>query len=69
MTDPIYLPISDLLVFGKLNTDKNEFNSVWIWIMCNNDAMDDADSVTKCDIYPQNIHFVLKFSKGYHFMS
>ena len=72
----IYLSISDLLSFVISNTDKHEFGSIWKWITCCNDVMNDVERVTKRDVYPQNVHscskniwgisvFVLKISIVY----
>ena len=77
----IYLSTSDLLRFVICNTEKHEFSSIWKWIRCCNDVMNDVDCVIKCDVYQQNVHscsinireisiFVLKISviykKKYH---
>ena len=55
-TYSIYLSTSDVLSFVISNTDKHEFSSVWKWIGCCNDAMNDVDCVIKRDVYPQNVH-------------
>ena len=36
-------------------TDKQEFSSIWIWISCYNDVINDVDLAIKPDIYPQNL--------------
>ena len=75
-TYSIYLSTSDLLSFVIYKTDKHEFSSIWKWITCCNDVMDDVDCVIKRDVYPQNVHscsknnpeisvFVLKISVVY----
>ena len=72
----INLSASDLLGFIMSNTDKHEFSSIWKWIRCNNDVMNDVDCVIKRAVYPQNVHscskdihgvsvFVLKISVVY----
>ena len=60
----IYLSTSDLLSFIISNTDKHEFSSIWKWIMCCNDVMNDVDCVIKCDVYPQNVHSCSKNIRG-----
>ena len=60
----IYLSTSDLLSFVMSNTDKHEFSSIWKWIRCCNDAMNDVDCVIKCDVYPQNVHSCSKNISG-----
>ena len=68
--------MSDLLNFVISNTGKHEFSSIWKWITCCNDVMNDVDCVIKRDVYPQNVHscskningisvFVLKISVVY----
>ena len=52
----IYLSTSDLLSFLISNTDKHEFSSIWKWITCCNDVINDVDCVIKRDVYPQNVH-------------
>ena len=52
----IYVSTSDLLSFVISNTDKHEFSSIWKWITCCNDVMNDVDCVIKRDVYPQNVH-------------
>ena len=58
------------------NTDLHEFSSIWKWIKCCNDVMNNVDCVIKRDVYPQKIHscyenipgisiFVLKISVVY----
>ena len=75
-TYSIHLSTSDLLSFVISYTGKHEFSSIWKWIMCCNDVMNDVDSVIKRDVYPQNVHscsknireisvFVLKISVVY----
>ena len=72
----IYLSTSHLLSFVISNTDKHEFSSIWKWITCCNDVMNDVDCVKKHDSYLQNVHscsknihgisvFVLKISVVY----
>ena len=72
----IYLSTSDLLSFVFSNTDKHEFSSIWKWIRCCNDVMNDVACVIKRDVDPQNVHpcsknirgisvFVLKISAAY----
>ena len=63
-TDFIYLSTSDLLSFVISNTDKHEFSSVWKWITCCNDVMNDVDCVIKRDVYPQNVHSCSKNIRG-----
>ena len=60
----IYLSMSDLLSFVISNTDKHEFRSIWKWIRCCNDAMNDVDGVIKRDVYPQNVHSCSKNIRG-----
>ena len=75
-THSIYLSTSDLLSFIISNTDKYEFSSIWKWISCCNDVMNNVDCVIKRDVYPPKIHscsknirwisvFVLKISVVY----
>ena len=75
-TYSIYLSMSDLLSFVISNTDKREFSSIWKWITCCNDVMNDVDCIIKRDVYLQNVHscsknicgisvFVLKISVVY----
>ena len=56
--------MSDLLSFIISNTDKYEFSSIWKWITCCNDVMNDVDCVIKRDIYPQNVHSCSKNIRG-----
>ena len=53
--------------------DTHEFSSIWKWIRCCNDVMNNVDCVIKRDVYPQKMHscsenilgislFVLKLS-------
>ena len=51
-----YLSTSDLLSFVISNIDKHELSSIWKWITCCNDVMNDVDCVIKRDVYPQNVH-------------
>ena len=60
----IYLSTSDLLSFIIPNTDKYEFSSIWKWIRCSNDVMNNVDSVIKCDVYPPKIHSCSKNIRG-----
>ena len=75
-TYSIYLSTSDLLSFIMSNTDKHEFSSIWKWIRCCNDVMNNVDCVIKRDVYPQKTNscsrnirrisvFVLKISVVY----
>ena len=68
--------MSDLLSFVISNTDKQQLSSIWKWITCCNDVMNDVDCVIKRDVYPQNVNscsknipgvsiFVLKISVVY----
>ena len=52
-TYSIYLSTSDLLSFIIPNTDKHDFSSIWKWIRCFNDVMNNVDCVIKSDVYPQ----------------
>ena len=63
-TYSIYLSTSDLLSFVISNTDKHEFSSIWKWIMCCNDVMNDVDCIIKRDVYPQNAHSCSKNIRG-----
>ena len=56
--------MSDLLSFVISNTDKREFSSIWKWITCCNDVMNDVDCVIKRDVYPQNVHSCSKNIRG-----
>ena len=49
-TYSIYLSASDLLSFVISNIDKHEFSSIWKWITCCNDVMNDVDCVIKRDV-------------------
>ena len=60
----IYLSTSDLLSFVMSNTDKHEFSSIWKWIRCCNDDMNNVDYVIKCDVYPQKMHSCAKNVRG-----
>ena len=60
----IYLSKSDLLSFVIYNTDKHEISSIWKWITCCNDVMNDVDCVIKRDVYPQNVHSCSKNIRG-----
>ena len=55
---------SELLSFVISNTDKHEFNSIWKWITCCNEVMNDVDCVIKRDVYPQNVHSCSKNIRG-----
>ena len=46
------------------NTDKHEFSSIWKWIRCCNDVMDDVDCVIKRNVYLQNVHSCTKNIRG-----
>ena len=72
----IYLSLSDLLSLIISNTDKHDFSSIWKWIRCCNDVMNNVDCVIKHDVYQQKMHpcsknicgisvFVLKISVVY----
>ena len=63
-TYSIYLSTSDLLSFVISNTDKHEFSSIWKWITCCNDVMNDVDCVIKRDVYLQNVHSCSKNIRG-----
>ena len=52
--------MSGLLSFVIFNTDKHELSSIWKWITCCNDVMNDVDCVIKRDVYPQNVHSCYK---------
>ena len=52
----IYLSTSDLLSFIMSNTNKHEFSSIWKWIRCCNDVMNNGDCVIKRDDYLQKMH-------------
>ena len=61
----IYLSASDLLSFVNSNTDKHEFSStIWKWITCCNDVLNDVDCVIKRYVYPQNVHPCSKNIRG-----
>ena len=60
----IYLSTSDLLSFVISNTDTPEYSSIWYWITCCNDVMNDVDCVIKRDVYPQNVHSCSKNIRG-----
>ena len=60
----IYRSASDLLSFVISNTDKHEFSSIWKWITCCNDVLNDVDCVIKRDVYPQNVHSCSKNIRG-----
>ena len=60
----IYLSTSDWLNFVISNTEKHEFSSMWKWISCCNDVMNDVDCVIKRDVYPQNLHICSKNIRG-----
>ena len=60
----IYLSMSDLLHFIISNTDKHEFSSIWKWIRCCNDVINDVNCVIKCDVYPQKMHSCSKNIRG-----
>ena len=58
------------------NTNNHEFSSIWKWIRCCNDVMNNVDCIIKRDIYLQKMHscsknicgisvFVLKISVVY----
>ena len=56
--------MADLFSFVISNTNKHEFSSIWKWITCYNDVMNDVDCVIKCDVYPQNVHSCSKNIRG-----
>ena len=60
----IYLSTSELLSFIISNTDKHEFSSIWKWISCCNDVMNNVDCVIKRDVYPQKMHSCSKNIRG-----
>ena len=43
----IYLSTSDLFSFIMSNTDKHEFSSIWKWIRCCNDVVNNVDCIIK----------------------
>ena len=53
----IYLSTSDSIA-------KHEFSSIWKWIRCCNDDMNNVDCVIKCDVYPQKMHSCSKNIRG-----
>ena len=53
-----------MLSFVISNTDKHEFVSIWKWIRCCNDVMNDVDCVIKRDVYQQNVHSRSKNIRG-----
>ena len=60
----IYLSTSDLLSSITSNTDKYEFSSIWKWIRCCNDVMNNVDCVIKSDVYPYKMHSCSKNIRG-----
>ena len=60
----IYLSTSDLLSFIMFNTNNHECRSIWRWIMCCNDVMNNVDCVIKRDTYPQKMHSCSKNIDG-----
>ena len=54
----------DLLSFIISNTDKHEFASIWRWIRCCNDVMNNVDYVIKRDIYQQKMLSCSKNIRG-----
>ena len=47
------------------NTDKHEFSSIWKWIRCCIDVMNNVDCVIKRDVYPQKkMHLCSKNIRG-----
>ena len=56
----MYLSTSDLSRFIISNTDKLEFFSIWKWLSCFNDVMNDVDCVIKRDAYLQKMHLCSK---------
>ena len=44
--------------------DKYEFSSIWRWIKCCNDVMNNVDCVIKRDVYPPKIHSCSKNIRG-----
>ena len=67
-TYSIYLTTSDLLSFIVSNTNKHDFSSIWKWISCCNDVMNNAECVIKRDVYPPKFIHVLTISVGYQFL-
>ena len=63
-TYSIYLSTSDLFSFVISNMNKHEFSSIWKWITCCNDVMNDVDCVIKRDFYLQNVHSCSKNIRG-----
>ena len=65
-THSIYLQTSDLLSLFMCNTVKHDFSSrsIWKWIKCcndamNNDVMNTVDCLIKRDVYPQKNAFMI----------
>ena len=56
--------MSDLLSSVISNTDKREISSMWKWIRCFNDVMNDVDCVIKRDVYLRNVHSCSKNIRG-----
>ena len=52
--------MSDLLSFIISNAVKHEFSSIWNWISCCNDVMNQVDCVIKRDAYPQKMYLCCK---------
>ena len=59
-----YLSMSDLLSLIISNIDKHDFSSIWEWICCCNDVMNDVDCVIKRDVYPHKMHSCSKNIRG-----
>ena len=42
------------------HTEKHEFSSIWKWIRCCYDVMNNVDCVIKRDVYPQKMDLCSK---------
>ena len=63
-TYSIYLSTSNLFSFIMSDTDKHEFSSIWKWIRCCYDVMNNADYIVKREVYPQKMHSCYKNIRG-----
>ena len=63
-TYSIYLSKSDLLSLIISDTDKHDFSSIWKWIRCCNDVINNFDCVIKHDVYLQKMHSCSKNIHG-----
>ena len=63
----IYLPTIKLFICITSNSDKHGFSTsnIRVWISCNNDVMNDVDSVIKRDGYPQKNRSCSKDISGF----